>query len=75
MIDVGDLPGPVAQAVRELDGEPGIARVLRVEAMRRMSAAMTSMQVEMWHHAFELLGLALGYLTAATRIDAETKAA
>ncbi len=76
MIDTGGLPKHVIDDLVNLDNAhielKAQVVTLRTEALKVISVAETECQIRQWGRVQELLGLALGYLCAADRIDEMT---
>jgi stage V sporulation protein SpoVS len=65
MIDVADLPEPVRKAV----AEGATADVMRREAAVRINAIGCLFAAREWSMIVQLLALAIGFLTAADRLE------
>lgn len=70
MIDTADLPAPVRKAVEQVASAPAEqqAAVLRAEGAKRLNAACSCWNVAEWPTG-GLLGLTIGFLTAAQRVE------
>jgi hypothetical protein len=73
VIDVGGLPETVVRDVAELElaaySSVQIAATLRTEAVRCTNAALVEFGIRQWARYCELLGLSLGYMAAAARVE------
>lgn len=70
MIDVHDLPGPVARCMAQLEGRAAQITVslLEREAALRTEVAMAALAEGEYGRAVQWLALAQGYVTAAARV-------
>lgn len=76
MIELGGLPPRVADEVRLLEAEltmPASVRAahLRGRAGLMVNVACTEFNICAWVRVEELLGLSIGYLVAAARVETE----
>lgn len=75
MIELGGLPPRVVEEVRDLEGElmPASVRAahLRGRAGTTLNVACSEFNICAWVRVEELLGLSIGYLVAAARVETE----